>query len=943
MAESTVIEKLRLFKAGLLAGEQAHNALMISEWLKTRDAVQAEMIKVVDEIAKAKKTGLITPAMLYRRERYQQLLAQLNAGAEKYAGSMAKSIAEQQAILIKAGMGDAVDLINASYAGVSGMFNKLPVEALENMVGLTAAGTPLATLFDGIGPEAGMQMTNALMKGLALGKSPAEVARWMVQATDIVPNRAIRIARSETLRAYRTATQAQFAESQIVQGYYRVASKSRRTCLGCLVADGAFVEIDVPFEEHAQGRCSMIPALDGVKKPLWSRGREWLMAQSPEFQREFIGPGLYEAWDAKGKPSLQTLIEYKENATWGGHWRAKTIGGYNANPGYGSNFYSYPSTSALDKWKQKATTFVQQVTAPTPSVVATGKKTTKPKKTPTPAPTPAPVVPGPGQDGFDPDSMPAPDDDEDTPAPTPAPKPKRTRKKKTPEPDATPEPSTLSPMPDQVDLQGPFPGSVDDVEVIRQLGGSTGAQLVRDRRTGVQYVMKRGATPDHLREEAQADDAYRALGLNVPPSRVYETATGPVKLSRYIEGETLGTLTGQRRAAAVAQLRRGYAADALLGNWDVVGAGEDNVLVDKDGVVWRIDNGGALRYRAQGGAKGAAWSRHPVEVWTMRDRSKNPKTAAAMDGLDFMEIVDQIDDIGPRRRALLGSIRDTDLRSTIEARLDSMSDVATSARVLKADKWVTPYIDRFSRHRVGLASSGVLDRLPASLTRQTKTGVTAVDEKGRRWDNLRSRNDSVMHSVADYIKGAGGDMNMVTRWLEDQAGSSWSDSSQAVKVYFYKQRTAKQDAYYWRDYKDSEGSFNSWKKKWGIGKTDETMAAWHAFNYEFSRRVDYENNNRKAGTVTVVRTESKDVMNMYGLKRGDKGVRVVRGVAESTSIYKSVEVHGSEITRQAVPHHRVLGMYFYTRQPGWDHGAFLTDDENEFLAMLEDIPFDYGK
>jgi hypothetical protein len=66
-----------------------------------------------------------------------------------------------------------------------------------------------------------------------------------------------------------------------------------------------------------------------------------------------------------------------------------------------------------------------------------------------------------------------------------------------------------------------------------------------------------------------------------------------------------------------------------------------------------------------------------------------------------------------------------------------------------------------------------------------------------------------------------------------------------------------------------------------------------------------------------------------------------RGAAESTSIYEQVKVFGSEVTVQEVPWHRVLGCYFYERVLGSGGTAFMGDDENEFVCLLDDIPFDY--
>jgi hypothetical protein len=84
-------------------------------------------------------------------------------------------------------------------------------------------------------------------------------------------------------------------------------------------------------------------------------------------------------------------------------------------------------------------------------------------------------------------------------------------------------------------------------------------------------------------------------------------------------------------------------------------------------------------------------------------------------------------------------------------------------------------------------------------------------------------------------------------------------------------------------------------------------------------------------------------MKAAGLQRGDQDVKMKRGVLESTSIYKTVKVFGTEVTIQDVPIHRIFGTYWQERSPGRGGSAFLGDNENEFVAMLDDIPFKYKK
>lgn len=86
------------------------------------------------------------------------------------------------------------------------------------------------------------------------------------------------------------------------------------------------------------------------------------------------------------------------------------------------------------------------------------------------------------------------------------------------------------------------------------------------------------------------------------------------------------------------QLHGQSAADVVLGNWDVAGMEFDNLLVDKSGAVWNVDNGGSLRRRAQGGLKGDARNSYPTELWTLRNAQMNPQTAQILDGLGHIRV-----------------------------------------------------------------------------------------------------------------------------------------------------------------------------------------------------------------------------------------------------------------------------------------------------------------
>lgn len=505
-----------------------------------------------------------------------------------------------------------------------------------------------------------------------------------------------------------------------------------------------------------------------------------------------------------------------------------------------------------------------------------------------------------------------------------------------------------------------FPMDIDRLRVVSQLGGSTGAQLVEDPATGKRFVLKRGSSAGHLQEEMRADHIYANLGIPIARFQRYDTAAGPVKLAEFIPGRTLDRLRGDERATVVREAKKHMAADALLGNWDVAGMSNDNLMLGDDGKVYRIDNGGALRYRAQGKLKGTdktpEFTEFPADLWSIRNPKINRQAASLFDGLSWSDITDQLEALSDSGENVLAGIDDAALRSTLEKRLARMGDLALQSRAMLDDKWDDKHVDDMARHRTDLQAEGISGRLPKKLL---GSGSVLRDEGGKAFDDLRTDkfrittgdikkdapHNSIMYHFEEWLGKRGLKIDILRDMASGQAGTSWSRDAQATKVALVRHRSKVPiDSYYWQDGHDqARYYYDALLARHGLTEEqfDELLSAWKAFQYEFLVNTDLPNKNTKDRTVTLKRTENRDLMRRYGLKRGDKKVKMMRGAAESTSLVKSVKIKGSELTVQRVPYHRVVFNYLIERYFGYTGGALLNDRENEFVAMLEDLPFDY--
>lgn len=319
---------MRQFKAELLAQETAQMTRMAQTWLDLELAMRASFSDLAQEVYTRRQAGeRIDRATLYRLERYRRLLLQMQETiVRQYAPYVADEVTAQQRRLLGRGINDAAAAIQAVQAdrGIGATFDRLPVEAVERMVGLTGDGSPLIDVLRSAYPDAVNAATDALIDATARGINPRETADRMMQAAGgTALNRALVIARTEQLRVYREAARAQYVESGLVRGFRRLATHDHRTCPACLALEGEFYDVASPLRTHPQCRCAMIPVVKGYRELRFEYGEPWLRSQPEETQRAILGKGGYEAW-RHGVP-LSRFVSVTPNSTWGDTVRVTPI------------------------------------------------------------------------------------------------------------------------------------------------------------------------------------------------------------------------------------------------------------------------------------------------------------------------------------------------------------------------------------------------------------------------------------------------------------------------------------------------------------------------------------------------------------------------------------------------------------------------------------------
>ena len=162
------------------------------------------------------------------------------------------------------------------------------------------------------------------------------------------------------------------------------------------------------------------------------------------------------------------------------------------------------------------------------------------------------------------------------------------------------------------------------------LGGSTGAFAAVDDE-GTQWIVKQyGGNQLQVQNEWIANRLYELGGAQVPEARLAKFE-GQLSIAtrRLPPGYTTIKASGAAKVGDSALIRKKFVLDAYLANWDAAGLEFDNMLWKggKVSTLTRIDQGGALLFRAQGAPKGSAFGKEILELKTLRDPAKNAAAA----------------------------------------------------------------------------------------------------------------------------------------------------------------------------------------------------------------------------------------------------------------------------------------------------------------------------
>lgn len=292
MPSALEIAALR-WRARLLAQERAPMLQMMRVWRDAWDRLERE---IADYSARIEAGDPLRPGLLYRREMAGELQRLIAAELERLAAAAGGQAVSLQREAVSQAFESVQEMVAAQSRQVALELRRPSMMAVEALIGYANEGTPLREVLTSASAGRAEQMAAVLAQNVALGVNPDVTTRQLRQQFETTLTQAQTIARSETLRAYRTASQLTMqANEDVIDGWIRIEACDDRTCAACWALHGTFYRLREAAAEHPNGRMVLAPRVRGAAVNV-TPGAERFAELSAEKQRAILGKAKYQAY-----------------------------------------------------------------------------------------------------------------------------------------------------------------------------------------------------------------------------------------------------------------------------------------------------------------------------------------------------------------------------------------------------------------------------------------------------------------------------------------------------------------------------------------------------------------------------------------------------------------------------------------------------------------------
>jgi SPP1 gp7 family putative phage head morphogenesis protein len=311
------------FRSRLLSHDEKASGEVADAYLLAYRRIRPQIDKLITQIRLARLSGGIvdTAWLVARRDRLEALQQQIVTELTHFAPQAARLTSNAQSSAVESGISDSINLIHAGagnhpFKMATAPGTRVSSRAVESIVGFASDGSPLSNLFRALGPSAARRVREQLITGVTLGYSTDKLASTMRDAFGNDMARALTIARTETLRAYREASRLTYAENaDLLDGWIWRSARTSRTCALCWAMDGTQHAPDETMASHPNCRCVMIPLVKGSDTSR-EKGSTAFEKLPPAEKESVLGPAKHDAYLA-GDLHLTDLVGERRDPRWG--------------------------------------------------------------------------------------------------------------------------------------------------------------------------------------------------------------------------------------------------------------------------------------------------------------------------------------------------------------------------------------------------------------------------------------------------------------------------------------------------------------------------------------------------------------------------------------------------------------------------------------------------
>lgn len=241
----------------------------------------------------------LTTAGVEKLPQFKALLDEYEAEMQDYSSWLATELRVDVVRSGEAGLIAGLSLLAATLGESPANLTRPGLNALDALNVYLEANSPMMQRIKGSAAFGADLIRNLILDGVGKGSGPAKIAGQIIeQGFGIGLTDAMRWTRTLQNYSYRWANLASY-EANGITAWIWWAELDEVVCASCVSLHGKLFPIsDGVANDHHNGRCAMLPYIEGVTQVNPNAGLEWFNKQTEQAQKDIMGIGKWEAWKA---------------------------------------------------------------------------------------------------------------------------------------------------------------------------------------------------------------------------------------------------------------------------------------------------------------------------------------------------------------------------------------------------------------------------------------------------------------------------------------------------------------------------------------------------------------------------------------------------------------------------------------------------------------------